>query len=595
MIRPRPFPPRFSFLLLLSVLLQPGFAQVRNAPAGNSLPEAAPAAPPHAPHEHAAAPLMSAQAHDAFAEQVDLSRFRLLAVFDNGRAKIIDTLAREKLETIYGKRRWKDLTTGVRYDPVFTYLDLLLNKAYYADKPLIHVEVLPLRRQIVAQLLPAEQQEHWLKLGRLTPLMFLDRRMQDVVDATAADTLLAKARGQMLNAWFTFQQELEDLQLISPPPGDTHWLTLADPLPPALVQPASTGASAVGTAALNEMFHQLADAWQVGDAQVVNATLNRLSDVLPTVYPDSYPAPWRRQMEYAYNATRKFTIGYIAYFAATVLLLIGFGAERRWLARTGLALLVLGFLVHSAGFAVRGVLSGRWPIHNQFESFIALSWFAALVGLILLIVKRQLLYGAAAAALGTCALLIANTVDIPSKEMGQVAGILATSRILYVHVNVVIGSYALIALGFFVSLFYLVVHYFRSPATVQYAAQGLQADVPDAASSGRGQLPGGAEATLRDLDRAQMVVLQIAFWLLGVGILLGAYWADHAWGRWWAWDPKETWALITWIIYLIVIHVRLAARRPHLVTAWLSVVGFFVMLWTHWGVNLLLAGLHSYA
>ncbi|HNB60559.1 MAG TPA: cytochrome c biogenesis protein CcsA, partial [Phycisphaerales bacterium] len=102
---------------------------------------------------------------------------------------------------------------------------------------------------------------------------------------------------------------------------------------------------------------------------------------------------------------------------------------------------------------------------------------------------------------------------------------------------------------------------------------------------------------LADLDKAQMIVLQLAFWTLGVGILLGAWWADHSWGRWWAFDPKELWALVTWIVYLIVIHLRFAmgGRTRALTTAWLSVVGFFVMLWTYFGVNLLLPGLHAYA
>ena len=199
--------------------------------------------------------------------------------------------------------------------------------------------------------------------------------------------------------------------------------------------------------------------------------------------------------------------------------------------------------------------------------------------------KRQWMFGAAAAALGTTALLFANTVAIPSHDVAQVSGILATSRILYIHVNVVIAAYALIALGFFIALFYLGVYYFKTDTTVRMAAAGL----------GEMDNPSGPEKLLRDLDKAHLVILQLAFWLLGLGILLGAYWADHAWGRWWGWDPKETWALITWIIYLIVIHLRFGVRKPHLVTSWLSVIGFFVMLWTHWGVNLLLAGLHSYA
>ncbi|MEM9560300.1 MAG: cytochrome c biogenesis protein CcsA, partial [Planctomycetota bacterium] len=68
------------------------------------------------------------------------------------------------------------------------------------------------------------------------------------------------------------------------------------------------------------------------------------------------------------------------------------------------------------------------------------------------------------------------------------------------------------------------------------------------------------------------------------------------WGRWWAFDPKETWALVTWIVYLIVIHVRFTGLKDRgLTTAWLSVIGFIVMLWTYFGVNLLLPGLHAYA
>jgi cytochrome c-type biogenesis protein CcsB len=255
-------------------------------------------------------------------------------------------------------------------------------------------------------------------------------------------------------------------------------------------------------------------------------------------------------------------------------------------------LLLLGFLVHSGGILSRMMLSGRWPIHNQYESFIAVSWLGVLVGIIIMLSARQWLFGAAAAAMGTCALLFANTVAIPSREVGNVAAILATSRILYVHVNMVLFSYGLIGLGFFVSLYYLGLHYFQGERSARLVAAGVGGF--DQPADDPALLP-GRQRLLHDLDQAQMIVLQLAFWLLGVGIMLGAYWADHAWGRWWAWDPKETWSLITWIVYLIAIHVRLGVRQRGLVTAWLSVIGFFVMLWTYWGVNLLLAGLHSYA
>ncbi len=88
----------------------------------------------------------------------------------------------------------------------------------------------------------------------------------------------------------------------------------------------------------------------------------------------------------------------------------------------------------------------------------------------------------------------------------------------------------------------------------------------------------------------------MAFWALGTGIACGAIWADHSWGRFWGWDPKETFALVTWIVYMIIVHVRfLAGQNKAMWTAWLSVAGFGVMMFNWIGVNFFLAGLHSYA
>ena len=92
-----------------------------------------------------------------------------------------------------------------------------------------------------------------------------------------------------------------------------------------------------------------------------------------------------------------------------------------------------------------------------------------------------------------------------------------------------------------------------------------------------------------------MVVLQMAFWFLGIGIICGAVWADQSWGRPWGWDPKETFALVTWIVYLIIVHSRFVTRAKGDTTAWLSVAGFAVMMFNWIGVNFWLAGLHSYA
>ena len=89
------------------------------------------------------------------------------------------------------------------------------------------------------------------------------------------------------------------------------------------------------------------------------------------------------------------------------------------------------------------------------------------------------------------------------------------------------------------------------------------------------QAEAGSINFLAALDACNLVVLQMAFWMLGTGIILGAVWADESWGRPWAWDPKETFALVTWIVYLVTVHMRYATPNKAWWTAVLATIGFF--------------------
>ncbi|MEQ9453214.1 MAG: cytochrome c biogenesis protein CcsA [Phycisphaeraceae bacterium] len=586
-------------------------AQVRPNVDGNALPDTMPTAPPamldaddHTGHGHDLEDWLdmeprsrTAEERKAFSEALNLDGFRRLAVFDGGRMKIIDTLTREQLERIYGKTRYKHPETGYE-DAVFTYLDLLFMRTTYQALPLVHVEVLPLRRQMVAHL-PADDQEAWLKRARLSPELITSPPVIAILSGRGSDLRLQKGLSQVWDGLSALEEIDDRLKVISPLPADNKWHRPLDVLD-AMVHGEQLADDATTARAMlvADLWRQLGDNWRIGDVATVNEVIGALTYQIPLVLPETYPAQWKLDVEYLYNATSRFTIGYIGYLLGAVMLLLAFATGRPWLIAGGAVLGGIGFVVHTLGILARIALTGRWPIHNQFESFIAVTWFAVLVGLLFMWFNRAWLFGAAAAALGAAALMVANTFDIPSAEPGKVAGILATSRILYIHVNIVLISYGLIALGFFVSLFYLGAHYLKGEASMRMAAAGIGAiDMAggSSGSTGDGTPSKGRQGLLRDLDRAQLMVLQLAFWLLGVGILLGAYWADHAWGRWWAWDPKETWALITWIIYLIAIHARFGVKDRGLVTAWLSVLGFVVMLWCYWGVNMLLAGLHSYA
>jgi cytochrome c-type biogenesis protein CcsB len=539
----------------------------------------------------------AARAKRELAEAVDLAPLRDLAVSHNGRIKILDTLARGTIRSMTGRTRYADPmpaggTTGdkedgkldhYKYDPLFTLLDVIIDPAYYADRPLIGVEYLPLRREMLEMAFDDERQaDLWLRFARVSPLMALQLApaIQDRLlrQGQAADPY-RKALNSISIALDEYQFSSANMLLVAPQaPHDPyrHISTLPRE------HPARAAALALGAA------------WRAGDAPGVNAAAAALAEALPAISPEVYPGS-RRGLELTYNEVKPFEWGMWLYLGSFVSLVLAFGTGRRWLVFVGLGFLALALGFHGFGFITRSVLAERLAIQNQFESMTGLSFFAAIVASGIMALRRQWLFGAAAAAVGFMVLTAATQTGIPGQEIGREAAILNTSVLLKYHVTTVLASYGLISLGFVASLFYLVAHFGAKSAAPDDEAFHLAAHAlgDDGAAGGRAKT---RARLLADLDTAQLTLLQLAFWTLGVGILLGAWWADHSWGRWWAFDPKETWALITWIIYLIVIHVRHAApARKGLVTAILSVVGFFMMIWTYFGVNLLLPGLHAYA
>lgn len=527
-----------------------------------------------------------------FAAQLDLSPLHDLAVLHNGRVKIVQTLADESVELMTGRHRHFDLdrsgekVTKVTFDTVFTWLDIMIDPAHYVDRPTIGIGYLPLRQQILQRALddPA-QREAWLRTGMVSPRM-VDMHLTPVMDAHSGEEQYRRAAGQVDRAFVVFVDSWSNLNLVAPESSDQPWFHLGQ-LP-------ESSPARVATA-------ELAVAWRAGDAEGVNRAVRTLAEVLPTINEHVYPTG-RRSLESLYNRVNAFEWGYWVYLVSLVSLILAFGTGRSWLVAIGIATLVAAMALHGLGFGLRWAIAERFPIQNQFESMTGVSLFAAIVGFVAMIWKRQWLFGAAAAATGFMVLITATETGIPGVHIEREAAILNTSVLLKYHVTTVLTSYGLIALGFIISLFYLGTHYAakfaRGPEAVAVAAGALGTgpvgDKPVPVTETEAQTR--VRRTLRDLDTAHMTVLQLAFWTLGVGVLLGAWWADHSWGRWWAFDPKETWALVTWIVYLIVIHVRMTGLKDRgLTTAWLSVAGFFIMLWTYFGVNLLLPGLHAYA
>jgi cytochrome c-type biogenesis protein CcsB len=457
-------------------------------------------------------------------------------------------------------------------------------------------------------------------------------------------------------------QGMVTFHLIPPPPngtpGDTKWRGFGDvsgnvqvwndlakqegrtPPPPV----PGYDDTMVGEAAMRLV--RVIVMWEKQDAAAVNEEFTHLAEVLPAINPNRYPSELNRSVEIGYNKLAKLTIpGAFLYFGAFVCFLVsarsGLNGVRLW----GLRLFLVAFLVHTLGIGIRWWLVATqhdsWfdgiPIKNQFESVLFSAWFGALIGLIFEMRRSRAIFGAAASFVGWLSLVAifatpyVTGVEIGG-EIGHVSGVLM-SYWLYIHVTMVVASYALIAMGFALSIWWLT-NYYRSYGTLKREpARRLSADVVDLESmpimgaNGAAMQLGFARTLammlfvpgvrarsesrsaaiepvasddagarfLATLDACNLVVLQLAFWVLAIGIILGAVWADQSWGRPWGWDPKETFALVTWIVYLMVVHVRVATVHKAWWTAVLSIIGFFVMLFNWIGVNFFLVGLHSYA
>ncbi len=204
------------------------------------------------------------------------------------------------------------------------------------------------------------------------------------------------------------------------------------------------------------------------------------------------------------------------------------------------------------------------PLSNFFESLVFFS--LSLPALALVSFRRHLKdYLGALVALFACLILAyaAKGVDSSIKPLMPAL----KSNWLLIHVLTCFIGYAAFALAFGAALLYL-----------WQTRRGKAFPLAPPA----------------DLDRLMYQAVALGFLFLSVGILTGAVWADSAWGRYWSWDPKETWSLITWFIYAGLLHARLVKGWQGRRIAWLAILGFAAVLFTYFGVSFLLPGLHSY-
>jgi ABC-type transport system involved in cytochrome c biogenesis permease subunit len=181
-------------------------------------------------------------------------------------------------------------------------------------------------------------------------------------------------------------------------------------------------------------------------------------------------------------------------------------------------------------------------------------------------IYRSRIFALTAAGLGVVALVLAQSLPV-SSEIAPLVPVLRSTTWLTFHVLTIMMGYA----GAFLA------------GGLAFVGLGYYA-------LGRG----GAPFAMR-LDKFHYRVVQVTVLFLGTGIILGGVWANQSWGRYWGWDPKETWALISLLVYLVIVHGRFAGWLRRFGTNVASVIGLNMVIMTYYGVNYFLVGLHSYA
>jgi len=265
------------------------------------------------------------------------------------------------------------------------------------------------------------------------------------------------------------------------------------------------------------------------------------------------------------------------YFAAFMLYLLAMVMNRDLLGKLGTFASLVGLTAETVAIILRWVTSyrmgiGHAPFSNLYESLIFFAWTIMFLYMIVEWRTKNRTFGTFVTPLAFLALAYASFSPNISSHIQPLIPALKSNWLIS-HVITCFFGYAAFGVSFGLSIMYLL----------------KRLDAPKRNNLFLKVIP--SQEILDDLNY-QMIV--IGFLMLTLGIITGSVWAHSAWGSYWSWDPKETWSLITWLIYAAVIHSRMVRGWKGKKIAILSMVGFFCVLFTYFGVNYL-AGLHSYA
>ncbi len=474
-----------------------------------------------------------------------------LPVLDGGRIKPFATFSAELLQLIYGKKTFNDQPSDLVVMTWFIAPDL------WNEKKIVVVNHFGLKEALNLEI-------------KTKYFSFKELLSNKRIDLVLKELAQMREKKEKLTPYFQAAQRLE-AQLISfhalkagalkvvPKKDSDDWLTIRE-LDGELK---SKFENIVSNFASNFKDQD------PGTSLALKTSVDEFISLARAENPESYLKQSLLEKELFFNKAKPFRKAWILYLIGALLSLIFWQTGWKFASVGMWFFMVFGFLVHSYGFYLRVMLTGRPPVSNMYETVVWVAWGAVLFSMYFGYAMKKayiILAGSIVAIL--CMVVADNAPIILDPSLQPLEPVLRSNMWLTVHVLTIVLSYAPLFLSFMLGIFGL----------IQYAIEKNE-----------------NSEKVRVYVQACYRNIQIGIVLLAAGTILGGVWADYSWGRFWGWDPKETWAFIALMGYLALLHGRLSGWVKNIGMLIGSVVAFNLIIMAWYGVNYVLgAGLHSY-
>jgi len=482
---------------------------------------------------------------------VDVTSFENLAIQDGGRVKPFDTFARESVQLITGSQTHN----GKKATEVV--LAWLIFPNQWNEQKFIQIKNLQLKNELAMKVAdnfisPMELVHNNKLASEMTALSHLEKEKKKLNPYFQAI--------QRVNNQLSLYNEIitgMGIRLV-PQTLSPDWLPLSD-----LKGEYQEGFGSIALGFVTAITKE--------DIKPFQRAVLKFKELAKASAPRVYPSDASLQEEIFYNQTHPFRIAYIVYLLSAIFFAFALNLPKKlFLRKIALVTAFTGLSVHISGFIFRCYIAGRPPVSNMYESIIWVSLGCVVFGLIFELIYKRLYIGLAATGVATLGLIIGDSVPaVLDQSIRPLEPVLRSNYWLTIHVLTITLSYAAFALAMGIG-----------NIALSYYVRGIE-------NKNREKLQALALFVYR--------AIQVGVLLLTAGTILGGVWADYSWGRFWGWDPKETWALIADLGYLAVLHGRFTGWLRTFGTIAASVTAFAGVVMAWYGVNFVLGvGLHSY-